>query len=153
MASDVWTDTVYDRLKELCELPISNAIIAQKLTDEFHVYFTRNSIIGKRLRCGLNGPPREKKAAQQRLRSATRHARPRLRAAPRPSPLVVNGFHPEMPTVFPDACDLLSLTNTSCRYPCGEVGKPGFFFCGTPEADFIGGHPYCIAHSWIVVRG
>ena len=153
MSSDVWTDTVYDRLKALCQLPLSNALIAQKLTGEFGIIFTRNSVIGKRLRCGLSPPPRDKKASPPRRASTPRQPRIRFRAPRRETP-TANGYHQEqiLPTEFPHACGLLALKNNSCRYPCGEVGKPGFFFCGTPEANVIERRSYCIAHTWLVSR-
>ncbi len=51
------------------------------------------------------------------------------------------------------ACTLFELTNTSCRWPNGDPGKPGFFFCGVPEADCDHGRPYCAAHARIAFDG
>jgi GcrA cell cycle regulator len=38
---------------------------------------------------------------------------------------------------------LLDLNNESCRWPVGDPGKPGFFFCGEAKADLSAGRPYC----------
>lgn len=42
---------------------------------------------------------------------------------------------------------LLELTNDTCRWPNGEPGTRGFFFCGAPGADLEGGRPYCAHHA------
>jgi GcrA cell cycle regulator len=41
------------------------------------------------------------------------------------------------------ACSLLELTEDTCRWPVGDVGEPGFFFCGEPP---LAGAPYCGPH-------
>jgi hypothetical protein len=41
------------------------------------------------------------------------------------------------------ACSLLDLTEDTCRWPVGDVGEPGFFFCGQPPLQ---GAPYCGLH-------
>lgn len=44
---------------------------------------------------------------------------------------------------------LLALTNTTCRWPYNDPCEPGFYFCGDPSADLIGGRPYCPTHQII----
>jgi len=39
---------------------------------------------------------------------------------------------------------VLQLTDATCKWPVGEVGEPGFFFCG---GDSIEGSSYCAHHS------
>jgi len=41
------------------------------------------------------------------------------------------------------ACSLLELTEDTCRWPIGDVGEPGFYFCGEPPLE---GAPYCGPH-------
>lgn len=41
------------------------------------------------------------------------------------------------------ACSLLDLTDDTCRWPVGDVGEPGFYFCGQPP---LAGAPYCGPH-------
>lgn len=43
---------------------------------------------------------------------------------------------------------LFELEPHHCRYPIGEPGKLGFFFCGGP-ADLTSGRPYCPYHHKI----
>lgn len=154
--AETWTDATLTRLKELCLLPLSNSLIAQQLSNEFHIVVTRNSVIGKRQRTGLTfpRPPHSPRPKPQRLRRrgtlqfrSRKIREPRLRPEPM-SPLPT-------PTVFPHACDLMALKNESCRYPCdtplGELyrGHTEQFFCGTPEANLAVNRPYCAAHAWI----
>src|SRR5262249_10444140 len=40
--------------------------------------------------------------------------------------------------------DIGRLTETTCRWPIGDPGSPGFFFCGNETAR---GCPYCIGHE------
>lgn len=37
---------------------------------------------------------------------------------------------------------LMELEDHDCRWPVGDVGEKGFFFCGSPTAN----QPYCLAH-------
>jgi GcrA cell cycle regulator len=60
-------------------------------------------------------------------------------AAPSPRP------RPKRPR--PRGISLLELTNETCRFPHGDPGEPGFFFCGAPDADLEGGKPYCAQHA------
>lgn len=39
---------------------------------------------------------------------------------------------------------LVELTDVCCHWPVGEVGEPGFFFCGAVAVE---GLPYCHTHS------
>jgi GcrA cell cycle regulator len=43
----------------------------------------------------------------------------------------------------------MELNDQSCRWPHGDPRGPGFFFCGSPEANFNGGVPYCRIHQAI----
>lgn len=43
-------------------------------------------------------------------------------------------------------CTVLTLTNSTCRWPVGHVGDAGFFFCGHPSADLSGNKLYCRPH-------
>jgi GcrA cell cycle regulator len=144
----VWPDNILSRLKELCrENTHSNSLIAVILNKEFGTNLSRCAVIGKRARVGLDGGrPTVSKPRENRPRPARR--------SPRDVPAVslhkrhLRDRSPrEAPTVFPHKCNLLDLSNETCRYPCGEVGGPGFFFCGTPEADLALGYPYCQAHT------
>lgn len=60
-----------------------------------------------------------------------------------PPPLDVAG--PDIPAA--QRCTISSLTNETCRWPIGDPGTPGFFFCGHASANVDGGQPYCAAHA------
>lgn len=148
-----WTDPILNRMKELAVDPFfSNAAIASALTKEFGVYFSRNSIIGKRAREGIKGLPRPsgKRSSERASPRRVRAFRPRAQT----HQIAENGLlvTMELPTVFPHACALVDLTNESCRYPVGDVGGAGFFFCGAPGANLVERKPYCPAHAQIVWR-
>lgn len=49
-------------------------------------------------------------------------------------------------------CSLVDLTNESCRWPHGDPGRPGFYFCGAPDADLSDGRPYCPLHAKAATR-
>jgi GcrA cell cycle regulator len=152
----VWTDPVVSRLEELCLDPsYSNATIACVLNKEFNTEFTRNSIIGRRSRTGLisSKPARVARSTVKQERPTPRR-RPTFHFAKLAPELKVHGHTAviEMPTVFPHACGILELKNDTCRFPVGDVGSSGFFFCGTPGADFACHKPYCPAHAQIVSR-
>jgi GcrA cell cycle regulator len=50
---------------------------------------------------------------------------------------------------FGPACELLELTQATCRWPIGEPGAEGFAFCGA--APFKR-YPYCVGHCLIAYR-
>lgn len=70
-------------------------------------------------------------------------AEPRERlASGKMAPLVIAKHESDVARVT-----LFDLANDHCRWPCGEIGAPGFGFCGKPEADLSAGRPYCPAHT------
>jgi GcrA cell cycle regulator len=58
------------------------------------------------------------------------------------------GPYKRVPWAAPERlrCSLLDLTNETCRWPIGDPGETGFYFCGTPSADLAAGQPYCPCH-------
>lgn len=55
-----------------------------------------------------------------------------------------SAIHPDDIARIPHGVSIFDLTHETCRFPIGEVGKPGFVFCGAavgPEK------PYCKAHA------
>jgi Bacterial dnaA protein helix-turn-helix/GcrA cell cycle regulator len=49
----------------------------------------------------------------------------------------------------PGECSLEELDDTTCRFPIGDPGEPGFHFCG--EAP-IARYPYCARHTRIAYQ-
>ncbi|UFZ05486.1 hypothetical protein LQG66_03980 [Bradyrhizobium ontarionense] len=118
---------------------------------------SRNAVIGKLHRDAGALPDRQPPA-----RSSTRFASrttaetvirpaPRLRAPERakikadvPRPIVPDQIV-DQTTPSEHRKTLMQLTDTCCKWPVGNPGEPGFFFCGTPKPD--DGLPYCPAHT------
>lgn len=112
-----WTDDRIARLKELWKKGLSASQIAGELGG-----VTRNAVIGKAHRLGLQSRPSPVKG------DASRAKKP-APAAPR---------KPEKKRVT-----LLDLTDRMCKWPIGHPGEPDFHFCGRPAAP---GMPYCAEH-------
>lgn len=136
-----WTDTRIALLKKLWPTGISCAQIAAQLGG-----VTRNAVIGKVTRLGLE-------RRWLALRSA-RKPKPHRKTVTK----IMNGgvFKVNAPVPLPEVQSdvdipaaqrrtLQQLTNSTCRWPIGMPGTPGFFFCGAP-ADCEGQRPYCDRH-------
>ncbi len=112
-----WTDERVTSLKELAADGFSAGMIARTLGN-----VTRNGVMGKLNRLGV------------RLRTK------RL-------DLEADAATDLPPDTSPDACSLMELTDTSCRYPLGDPATPEFRFCGTARPD---GATYCNRHARII---
>lgn len=123
--------------------------------------FTRNAIIGKASRLGLDGrqspiirtpSPRPPMTAAQRMRKvraeraraagielADRQTAPKeISSAPAPV------LQPRRPVEEHPGATLLMLTDHICRWPIGDPRHPDFHFCGHASAE---GLPYCDDHA------
>lgn len=148
-----WTDERVALLRKLWAEGLTGDQIAAELGG-----VTRNAVIGKIHRLGLSGrvfvaptatpaprPPRPAKAAS--APSAKSVGKP-VAEPISPRPVVV----PEpIPDVEPaDArCSILDLTEFTCRWPLGTVGRPGFAYCGSGT---YGGGVYCRYHARIAYQ-
>ena len=131
-----WND---ERLKLLISEYVagsSSGVIAKMLG------VTRNVIIGKIHRLGLARPAAQSGLVERRF--LKREPAPVTSVAKsgavvtKRSPRIETERHPQE-----HRCDLMGLTNATCRYPLGEVGSTEFFFCGRPVADLAGKRPFC----------
>jgi GcrA cell cycle regulator len=137
-----WTEDAIERLRELHARRMSASKIADALNGELGTQLTRNAVCGKLFRLGLtSGVPRPAPKSRKR-----RKRKAKLRLVP--------ALLPASPVLASDADiplaqrrTLLTLENQHCRWPVGEVGEPGFFFCGHPSADVLDGRPYCAWHA------
>lgn len=142
------------RLRELLDLKMSGARIADELSKEFGVAVSRNAVIGKANRLGLilkgDGENADKKTPKTKPKKLHKtvfyfHAEP---AAP------VNDIAAE-PIVIATSLrvQLLDLTFYSCRWPLGDPRHADFAFCG---ADRVKPHDesnaYCAHHAAIAYR-
>jgi len=140
-ADSIWLITGVDaRLRELHALggdaALSMGEIADKLSLEFQIAITRNSVIG---RCGRIGLKRGGVTVKMRAAKKAGERKVRIRPIRVDAPIV-----PEMPVADPAAgLTLLQLRRDSCRWPLGEMqDRPPYLFCG--RVVFVG--PYCTAH-------
>jgi GcrA cell cycle regulator len=138
-----WDDDLVERLKLLWADGVSASAIAL----EFGRGITRNAIIGKVHRLGFTN------RVERRANSMPRPARPQKFKPLR------REFSDWKPFIAPAISDLdiplgqrksfIELAPGDCRWGVGDVGSPGFFFCGAPQAP---GLPYCHAHRARVQR-
>lgn len=144
-----WTDERVALLRELKTQALSNADIAQKINEQTGSAFSRNAVVGKAMRGGIDGKTRKgwRPSAPRSRTTKTRAERigekievARLELPPAPASDL------EIPKK--QRRTLLQLKNTSCRWPVGHPRDEGFFFCGSPEANLDAGRPYCPHHAF-----
>jgi GcrA cell cycle regulator len=153
-----WSEEDVVMLKELWSARNSASMIAAALTERTGRVFTRNAVIGKINRLGLQGqghpantprvPGKRKPRAQkppvvaaevvQDLASEARAMFPEMHIYEDTPP-------PEEEIVIPvsDRVTLFDLGPGVCRYPIGDPLSPGFSFCG---AECDPARPYCATH-------
>ncbi|MHA1564655.1 MAG: GcrA family cell cycle regulator [Alphaproteobacteria bacterium] len=143
-----WTEERVMRLRELWTEGLSASQIAAQIGG-----ITRNAVIGKAHRLGLEGRPSP-------IRSGGPRARPRARVkpvvpqpAPRPGPglsgVAVNLKKREAPLepslqIQATAKAIRGLSGgPSCAWPIGNPGEAEFHFC---DRQAVEGRPYCDNH-------
>lgn len=141
--SEAWPEWAVDVVKVGWERGDSASRIAADLGHRW----SRNSIIGKAHRLKLPGraptpQPRAQRARPQKVAAARvpklHHAVGNAPVKPTPPPRIKDSAIP-----LAQRKQLIDLGPRDCRWPCGDVGEPGFFFCG---AGALEGAPYCGAH-------
>lgn len=141
-----WTEGRVDQLKQLWADGWSAKQIAAELGS-----VTRNAVIGKVHRLGLSGRSKmrdliKRLRARKRVPMRTVHVvshgtRFGVLESVDPGPLAEAAEDLAIPLAQPKT--LLELERGDCRWPVGDVGEPGFFFCGAPAAPE---RPYCKGH-------
>lgn len=142
-ASGYWNGDRIEVLKRLHAEGLSASQIASQMKN-----ISRNAIIGKLHRLGLSNQdrpqatrprtPAPKAKPRERLQTvakATGSFPPTPRQAPKPAPAVR--------TTDVARVTLANLRPCHCRWPVGNVGSPGFGYCGL---DAVKG-PYCEGHA------
>ncbi|MDR1027523.1 MAG: GcrA family cell cycle regulator [Rickettsiales bacterium] len=138
-----WSATLTAKLKFLFDKGLSTAEIGKRLG------FTKNAIVGKINRLGLN----EKKPAAKAAAKKTA-------AKPAPKPIIKKAAPIKKPTkqeakateagarvraerLMRQSAALMALKADQCRWPMGNPDTDDFKFCG--EKCFAG-KPYCFEH-------
>ncbi len=155
----MWTDERIEQLKKLWSDGLSASQIANEIGG-----ITRNAVIGKIHRLGLSGrtkpaaasqprqpKPRKPMAPQRSFQPQTRGntalapaLRPEIEAAPEAAPAPVENVVP-----FGERCSIMTLKESSCRWPLGDPGRADFAFCGARKES---GLPYCAYHARIAYQ-
>ena len=137
-----WTDERIELLRKLWSEGLSASQIATRIGGGI----TRNAVIGKVHRLGLEGRMRTGSGAPQPdadggigLRRADASVVP-----VEPAPVAEPESDPATAKVT-----LLHLTEQTCKWPIGDPGTPSFHFCGR-RAEL--GLPYCAAHARIAYQ-
>lgn len=154
-----WNDERVELLKRLWSEGLSASQIAGELGG-----ITRNAVIGKVHRLGLSGRVKAATPARPRTTSTRSEAPAPRQQSPQNRPATIGNTalapaleamvetapapapRPVADNVVPmgSRCTIMNLTESTCRWPVGEPGTEGFYFCGARSAT---GMPYCTHHA------
>ena len=128
-----WTKERSEKLRELWKTGLSCSKIAAKMGG-----ITRNAVIGKAHRLGLESRPSPVTFSD----GSDRTMRRRVTKAHKEINTVVAPLFDDAPTrrVTPV---IIGSSTATCQWPHGNVGEPGFGFCGSASDA---GRPYCAKH-------
>ena len=130
-----WTDERNDMLRELWATGLSCAKISAQMGGT-----TRNAVIGKAHRLGLESRPSPVKFSD----GSGRTMRRRVTKAHKEINTVVAPLFDDEPAPTRRATPVMIGSSTStCQWPHGDVGEPNFRFCGEMS---VTGRPYCAKH-------
>lgn len=140
-----WTDERVAMLKVLNADGLSGSQIAVEMGG-----VSRNAVIGKLNRLGLVGT-KPKTRARPHVPRRRRQLQPRLQkfydtreGKPLDEPAPVYASDLDIPQA--QRRTFMQLESHHCRWPVGDPGAPGFFFCGGWALPCM---PYCEAHARI----
>lgn len=154
----IWPEEHTQELIRLCEEKLSYRAIAREMNAKFGTAYTKNAVLGKALRIGINKEAASSAPGVPRAPRAPR--RPSQPRTPRKQISTVrivsaNGNSNAMRAfrsvsfelaklrcveIVPRNISLLDLGPEDCRYPYGDKD---ILFCGHPKAP---GSPYCMPH-------
>jgi GcrA cell cycle regulator len=139
-----WTDERIAQLKSGWEGGMTASQIAEHLGEGV----TRNAVIGKAHRLGLEARPSPVKAGDESgatpvAATATVSAGPAAALAPRP--LVKKPVRSGRTA----KTSLLDLNEKVCKWPIGHPGESDFHFCGKASQA---GFPYCTEHCLVAYQ-
>lgn len=144
-----WTDERIAQLKAGWEGGMTASQIAEQLGEGV----TRNAVIGKAHRLGLESRPSPVKAGEEAETAVTAAvAAPASTpvAAPAPAPVAARPAA-KKPVRSGKAAktSLLDLNEKICKWPIGHPGDADFHFCGKPSQA---GFPYCTEHCLVAYQ-
>ena len=153
-----WTDERMQTLSELWAQGLSASQIASKLGG-----VTRNAVIGKAHRMGLQCRPSPIRTGGSSSRSRRRAADRRAASKVLATTVVGQGVFSDVPYDNPDEIEeigspaielayvsgsksgtrVMPTNGTACAWPIGDPGDDNFHFCAEAPSP---GRPYCSAH-------
>lgn len=156
-----WNDERVELLKKLWTDGLSASQIASELGS-----VTRNAVIGKVHRLGLSGRAKAAPVAARPRKTREEATEPQARTPQRPVTQGNTALAPALETFVAPApapapapagnvvpmgqrCSIMNLTESTCRWPMGEPGTEGFYFCGARSNP---GMPYCSHHARIAYQ-
>ena len=147
-----WTDERIAQLKAGWEGGMTASQIAEQLGEGV----TRNAVIGKAHRLGLESRPSPVKAGEDGAEAAPAAAPVAAAASPPPSapaPVAAAVVRPaaKKPVRTGKAAKttLLDLNEKICKWPIGHPGDADFHFCGKASQA---GFPYCTEHCLVAYQ-
>jgi GcrA cell cycle regulator len=144
-----WTDQAVELFTALWAKGNTSSQIALALCRKFGPHFTRNSVIGKRMRMGLPGRSTKSSQPRQAKVRVPREKRIRLRHRAAIEPQFVSEPYDPIPFVVTVANPktLLDLNSGDCRWPLGDGP---YMFCAN---EAIEGCSYCLGHARMAYTG
>jgi hypothetical protein len=157
---DFWNSARIDLLRELVanDRHHSASEIADQLSRESYLTVTRNMIIGKIQRMGLEQAWMRNSKRGRSPETAVKRVRPKLKAPRKVNGYGFNGHVKPIPPTF--ICEALTtegrvqfqdLLEWHCRWPIGNPQDGhGFGFCGAAKIE---GQAYCERHCQAAYHG
>lgn len=157
MSNKKWTedDRGQSAIQMRKELGFSNGQIAKKLSSVERGKITAGAVAGFLWRCKVAPPERpatnRKQSGWQIAQAAKRKASPANSPSVRPVVSIQKtdefrdiNIADDLAHPSPDKKTILTLKESSCRWPIGDPQKADFHFCGR---DHVIGLPYCEMHA------
>jgi GcrA cell cycle regulator len=148
-ALPTWTADRIAHLKRLFDEGLTCSQIAREID------VTRNAVIGKLSRLGLNRPkndigyrrpPTPRSVPTRQVQGEVKL----LRMMHAEMEAAARSMHDaDEPISDAKRCSLLELNSESCRWPLGRPGTDDFAFCGNAPVE---GLPYCPGHARLAYR-
>ncbi len=146
-----WTDARIDLLRTSWE----KGMTASQIADLLGEGVSRNAVIGKAHRLGLQARPSPVKGGEVAVAAMVADSVAHPVAAPVAAPAAPRAAaapvirKPKPVTGKPAKTSLLDLSEKVCKWPIGHPGDADFHFCGKPSAT---GFPYCMEHCAVAYQ-
>lgn len=141
-----WSAATIAKLKNLFDRGLSTAEIGRRLG------FTKNAIVGKINRLGLNADAKKKPAAPEKKKKTMPDVpakkAPKKIEKSEPAKKIADSKK-KSERIIDQAASLMALRSDQCRWPLGNPDADDFRFCG--QKCFVG-KPYCFEHCKVAYQ-